>query len=92
MPWERLAYPYTERRTFWTRAWAGVARPAWPQVTPVAMKAGASFDNATGRGVERWFIGQGVWLLYWVPAAGFALLPAFSLARMAARWRREQWG
>lgn len=86
--WERLTYPYTDRRTFWSRAWAGVERAAWPQPTRVAHNAGATFDNATGRCEERWFIGRAVWLPYWVPAAGLAILPASAATRVAKR-RRE---
>src|SRR4051812_7701911 len=88
--WERNAFAYTSRGAFWNLAWTGVAHPAWPQVAPVNKKAGATYDNATGGAVERWFIGRAVWLPYWVPAAAFAVAPAVYAARTTARRRRER--
>src|SRR5687767_3048848 len=90
--WERLVYPYTDRPTFWTRAWADVGRPAWPQTKPFASRVGATFANNTTRCEERWFVGRAVWLPYWVPAAAFAVLPTLSAARAAARRRRDRRG
>jgi hypothetical protein len=88
--WERTAFSYTTRGAFWNLAWTGVAHPAWPQVPPVNKRAGATYDNATGGAVERWFIGRALWLPYWLPAAAFAVAPAAWASRAGARRRQRR--
>ena len=88
--WERLTYPYTDRPTFESRAWARADHPAWPQLLlQVDVNAAGTYDNATGRAVETWYLGRAVWLPYWLLAAAAAAPPALWL-RGAGRHRRRE--
>ena len=88
--WERLKYPYTDRRTFETRAWAHADRAAWPQFPRVDLKAAGTYDNFTGRAVETWYVGRAVWLPYWLLAAAAAAPPGVWLSNAGRRRRRER--
>ena len=90
--WDQIARPYAGRTAFWNSTWVRVDRPAWPALAPVAVKRRARYDNGTYQGEEEWLIGRALWLPYWLPAALFAVLPAFGFRRhlLARRDSRRQ--